>query len=100
MPTSGSKLHSKYVSRPSIPVLHNLNKSIRFNLTCKFHRDIKRTSSSDSKSSKHLLSKEPEDSESDDGLEPLPFPNPDDPLSELEDAVEDENFVLDPETGN
>ncbi|XP_019763938.2 uncharacterized protein LOC109540159 isoform X1 [Dendroctonus ponderosae] len=64
-------------------------------------RDIKRTSSSDSKlaSKLFLSSKEPEDSESDDGLEPLPFPNPDDPLPELEDEVEDENFVLDPETG-
>lgn len=42
--------------------------------------------------------KPPQESDSDDGLEPLPFPDPDEPIPDLEEN-KDEEFVLDPETG-
>lgn len=40
-----------------------------------------------------------QESDSDDGLEPLPFPAADEPLPDVGEEDKNEEFVLDPETG-
>ncbi|KAL1505986.1 hypothetical protein ABEB36_005427 [Hypothenemus hampei] len=63
--------------------------------TPKIRKEIKKISQSEKKSGDY---KNDPQSDSDDGLEPLPFPAPDEPIPDLEeDKAED--FVLDPETG-
>ena len=41
----------------------------------------------------------PKDDESDDGLEPLPFPGPEEPIPDMEDIEGEGEFDLDPLTG-
>ncbi|XP_066146857.1 microtubule-associated protein futsch isoform X1 [Euwallacea fornicatus] len=45
------------------------------------------------------LAKQTHDSDSDDGLEPLPFPDADEPIPDVAEEEPNEDFVLDPETG-
>ncbi|CAG9773071.1 unnamed protein product [Ceutorhynchus assimilis] len=76
-------------------------------ITPKLRQETKRTLSPNLQSAKMLLKKIEEinpkkptdEEESDDGLEPLPFPAPDEPIPPLEEEEKNDDFVLDPETG-
>lgn len=68
----------------------------------KIRKDVKKTPQSDvMKKTESPSDSTPvaQESDSDDGLEPLPFPAADEPLPDVGEEDKNEEFVLDPETG-
>lgn len=71
-------------------------------MTSKIRKDVKKTLQSDvMKKTESVPDSTPaaQESDSDDGLEPLPFPAADEPLPDVGEEDKNEEFVLDPETG-
>lgn len=80
-----------------------MKQSFFYRVASKIRKDVKKTPQSDAVTKKTESPTDStsaaQESDSDDGLEPLPFPAADEPLPDVGEDNRDEEFVLDPETG-